>query len=110
MAEWRGLSQKKWQPDRWHSSAELMPKLMQRLGLRERLQETEVIEAWAKIVGDFIAAHSTPVALREGVLYVRVLQPVLHYELEQISKIDILRKLKQRVGSKTIRDVPLRVG
>jgi hypothetical protein len=54
-----------------------------------------------KIVGDFIAAHSTPVALRKGILYVRVLQPALHYELEQISKPEILRKLKQRFGSKT---------
>jgi Dna[CI] antecedent DciA-like protein len=59
---------------------------MQRLGLRERLVETEVIDAWSKIVGDFIAAHSTPVVLREGILYVSVLQPALHYELEQISK------------------------
>jgi len=77
---------------------------------RERLHETEVIDAWSKIVGDFIAAHSAPVALREGVLYVRVLQPALHYELEQISKPQILRKLKQRFGSKTIRDVRFRVG
>jgi hypothetical protein len=61
--------------------------------LRNRLQETEVIDAWSKIVGDFIAAHSTSVALREGILYVRMLQP-LHYELEQISKPEILRKLK----------------
>jgi predicted nucleic acid-binding Zn ribbon protein len=110
IAEWRGLSQKKLRPDRWQSPAELMPNLMQRLGLRERLRETEVIEAWSKIVGDFIAAHSAPVALREGVLYVRVLQPALHYELEQVSKIEILRKLKQRFGGKTIRDVRFRVG
>jgi len=27
-------------------------------------------------------------------------QPALHYELEQISKLEILRKLKQRFGSK----------
>jgi len=52
---------------------------------------------------------STPVALREGILYVRVLQPTLHYELEQISKSEILRKLKQRFGAKTIRDVRFRV-
>jgi predicted nucleic acid-binding Zn ribbon protein len=110
LAEWRGFPQKKMQPDRWQSPAELMPRLMQRLGLRERLRETEVIDAWSKIVGDFIAAHSTPVALREGILYVRVLQPALHYELEQISKSEILRKLKQRFGSKTIRDVRFRVG
>jgi predicted nucleic acid-binding Zn ribbon protein len=110
IAEWRGLPQRKRQSDRWQSPAELMPKLMQRLGLRERLRETEVIEAWSKIVGDFIAAHSAPVALREGILYVRVLQPALHYELEQISKPEILRKLKQRFGGKTIRDVRFRVG
>jgi predicted nucleic acid-binding Zn ribbon protein len=98
------------QVDRWQSPVELMPKLIKRLGLRERLRETEVIEAWSKIVGDFIAAHSTPVALRDGILYVRVLQPALHYELEQISKSEILRKLKLRFGAKTIRDIRFRVG
>ena len=110
IAEWRGLPARKPQPDRWQSPAALMPRLMQRLGLRERLRETEVIDAWSKIVGDFIAVHSAPVALREGVLYVRVLQPALHYELEQISKTEILRKLKPRFGGKTIRDIRFRVG
>src|SRR5712675_3509572 len=110
IAEWRGLPDRKMRPDRWQSPSDLMPKLMQRLGLRERLRETEVIEAWSKIVGDFIAAHSTPVALREGVLYVRVLQPAVHYELDQISKTEILRKLKKRFGGKTIRAVRFRVG
>jgi len=110
IAEWRGLPERRMRPDRWQAPADVLPKLMQRLGLRERLHETEVIVAWSKIVGDFIAAHSAPVALREGVLYVRVLQPALHYELEQISKSEILRKLKQRFGSKTIRDVRFRVG
>jgi len=97
-------------PDRWQAPADVLPELMQRLGLRERLHETEVIDAWSKIVGDFIAAHSTPVALREGILYVRVLQPALHYELEQISKPQILRKLKQRFGGKIIRDIRFRIG
>src|SRR5712692_7340790 len=110
IAEWRGLPEKYSRPDRWQAPADLLPKLMQPLGLRERLHETEVIEAWSKIVGEFIAAHSAPVALREGVLYVRVLQPALHYELEQISKPEILRKLKKRFGGKTIRDIRFRVG
>ena len=110
VAEWRGLPGKYLRPDRWQAPIDVLPKLMQRLGLKERLHETEVQEAWSKIVGDFIAAHSAPVALREGILYVRVLQPALHYELEQVSKIDILRKLKQRFGGKVIRDVRFRVG
>jgi len=110
IAEWRGLPEKYLRPDRWQAPVDVLPKLMQRLGLKERLHETEVMEAWAKIVGEFISAHSAPVALREGILYVRVLQPALHYELEQVSKIDILRKLKQRFGGKVIRDIRFRVG
>lgn len=110
LAEWRGLPEKKVRADRCESTADLLPKMMQRLGLRERLHEVEVTEAWQQMVGDFIASHSAPVALRAGVLYVRVLQPALHFELEQVSKTDILRKLKQRFGAKVIRDIRFRVG
>ena len=110
IAEWRGLPGKTVTQSRWASTGDVLPGLMQRLGLKERLHETEVAEVWGKIVGEFIAVHSAPVALREGILYVRVLQPALHYELEQISKADILRKLKQRFGPKIIRDVRFRVG
>ncbi len=110
LAEWRGLPDRQRRPDRWHSPGDLLPTLMQKLGLKERLHETEVIDAWAHMVGSFIAAHSAPVSLREGVLHVRVLQPALHYQLEQISKAEILRKLKQRFGGKVVRDVRFRVG
>jgi predicted nucleic acid-binding Zn ribbon protein len=110
VAEWRGLPADKARPDRWHSPGDLLPKLMQQLGLSERLRETEVIDAWKAIVGEFIAAHSSPVSLRGGVLSVRVLQPALHYQFEQISKAEILRKLKQRFGGKIVRDIRFRVG
>lgn len=110
LAEWRGLPERKTKPDRWEGAGDVLPKIMQRLGLAERLHETEVLDAWSEIVGDFIAAHSAPMSLREGVLYVRVLQPALHYELEQISKAQILRKLKQRFGARKVRDLRFRVG
>lgn len=110
IAEWRGLPDRKPRPDRWHAPGDLLPKLMQQLGLSERLQESEVIDAWKQIVGEFIASHSTPFSLKAGVLSVRVLQPALHYQFETISKVEILRKLKQRFGSKVIRDVRFRVG
>lgn len=110
VAEWRGLPDRMPRPDKWQAAGDVLPKLMQQLGLKERLHESEVIEAWMHIVGDFIAAHSAPVSLREGVLYVRVLQPALHYQFEQISKPEILRKLKQRFGAKTIKQVRFRLG
>ena len=108
--EWRGLRERAPSRDRWQPTSQLLPALMQKLGLKERLREREVIDAWSSIVGEFIAAHSAPVALRDGILYVRVLQPSLHYELERIAKTEILRKLKQRFGGKTIRDIRFRLG
>ena len=110
VTEWRGLPDRMPRPDKWQAPGELLPRLMQQLGLKERLHENEVIEVWTQIVGDFIAAHSAPMSLREGVLYVRVLQPALHYQFEQISKPEILRKLKQRFGTKTIKQLRFRLG
>jgi predicted nucleic acid-binding Zn ribbon protein len=110
IAEWRGLPAVKPRQDRTQAVADLLPKLMQRLGLSERLHEEEIIHAWKTLVGEFIATHSAPANLRDGVLYVRVLQPTLHYELERLAKPDILRKLKQRFGTKVIRDVRFRIG
>jgi hypothetical protein len=83
---------------------------MQRLGLKERLHEAEVIDCGAKIVGEFIAAHSAPVALRERILYVRVLQPSLHYELERISKHEILRKLRASLRIENDSRHPVSIG
>src|SRR5256714_15055766 len=110
VAAWPCPPEKRLRPDRWQAPGDLLPKLMQQLGLSERLRESEVINAWKQIVGEFIAAHSAPVSLRAGVLFVRVLQPALHYQFEQISKAEILRKLKQRFGTKIVREIRFRLG
>src|SRR5205809_3104277 len=108
--EWRGLPERPPSRDRWQPTSQLLPALMQKLGLKERLREIEFIDAWSSIVGEFIAAHSAPVALREGVHYVRVLQPTLNYDLERLAKTEILPKLNRRFGGITIRDLRFRLG
>ncbi|HEY2799265.1 MAG TPA: DUF721 domain-containing protein [Chthoniobacterales bacterium] len=110
IAEWRGLPSDLPPPDRAKPIRDLLPKVMQKLGLKERLQESEVLGAWKAMVGDFIASHSQPIALREGILYVHVLQPALHYELDRVNKREILRKLKRRFGPRVIRDLRFRLG
>ena len=83
---------------------------MRSLGLSERLTETEVQGAWKEIVGEFIAQHSCPHRLRDGVLFVQVLQPTVHYELDRVWKPQILRTLKKRFGGKVIREIRFRIG
>ncbi len=110
ITEWRGLPSDPPRPDRAQPIADLLPKVMQKLGLKERLQESEVRGAWKELVGDFNAEHSCPIALRDGILYVHVLQPSLHYEMERVNKPAILRKLKQRFGARVVRDLRFRLG
>ena len=43
-------------------------------------------------------------------LTVRVLQPTVHFELDRFWKPKILAKLKERFGSRTVRDVKFRIG
>jgi predicted nucleic acid-binding Zn ribbon protein len=109
IAEWRGLPSDPPRPDRTQSTADLLPKVMQKLGLKERMLESEVRSAWQALVGEFNAANSCPIALREATLYVQVLQPALHYELDR-AKSEILRKLKERFGARAVRDLRFRLG
>jgi predicted nucleic acid-binding Zn ribbon protein len=110
LSDWRGLPQKEPRPDRTKSVADSIKDVLLKLGLKERLTEAEIIEAWKEIVGDFIATHSVPSRLRDGVLFVQVIQSTVHYELDRVWKPDLIKKLKARFGARTIRDVKFRIG
>jgi predicted nucleic acid-binding Zn ribbon protein len=110
LAEWRGLPQKPPQPDRTVSVAEGLKKVMHGLGLDERLHEAQMLQCWKEIVGEFIAGHSCPTRLKDGVLYVQVIQPAVLYELDRELKPQILKKLKKQFGGKVIREIRFRTG
>ena len=109
IAEWRGLPEVPFPKDTSQPIGPVVAKLLASLGLTERLREEEMVQGWRGIVGDFLAEHSTPLKLIEGVLYVRVLQPAMRYELETTWRKEIVRKLRERFG-RAVRDVKFRVG
>jgi predicted nucleic acid-binding Zn ribbon protein len=110
IAEWRGLPDRPLLKDTAKPVREPLARLMQALGLGDRLREDQVKAAWSEIVGDFLAIHSEPVALRDGTLIVRVLQPTLHYELDRVWKPRLLQKLRERFGQRTVREIKFRIG
>jgi hypothetical protein len=61
-------------------------------------------------LGESIAVRSAQVPWRIAFCRLAGCNTGLHYELEQISKLEILHPLKQRFGEKTIRDVRFRAG
>lgn len=110
LAEWRGYREPAPTLARVNPVAGLVGKAMQGLGLGSRVQEAEVLSAWREVVGDFIAEHSRPARLKEGVLHVQVLQPAIHFELERVWKAQIVQKLRDRFGARVVREVRFRVG
>ncbi|HZJ13501.1 MAG TPA: DUF721 domain-containing protein [Chthoniobacteraceae bacterium] len=110
LAEWRGLPETPFPRDAAKPIGEPLSKLLTGLGLAERLREEEVIRAWQETVGEFFARHSSPRQLKDGVLYVHVLQPTVHFELDRVWKREILARLKKRFGSRVVRDVRFRIG
>jgi predicted nucleic acid-binding Zn ribbon protein len=110
LSEWRGYHDRPAKPDRTQSVADTLAGVMRKLGLEERLTESQILAAWKEIVGDWFALHTCPDRIRDGVLFVRVVQSSVHYELDRNCKVRILQKLKARFGPKRIRDIRFRVG
>ena len=110
IADWRGYAEPRPVLERVHPLSALIGKVVQDLGLGERVREDEVLRAWKDLVGDFIAAHSAPSSLKDGVLYVRVLQPTIHFELERVWRPKILEKLRARFGPRVVRELRFRLG
>ena len=109
IAEFRGYREPRPLMERVQGVGALVSKAMLGLGLGERVREAEVLQAWKEIAGEFLATHSMPSRLRDGVLYVHVLQPSIHFELEQ-GRRTIIEKLKARFGTRAVRDIRFRAG
>jgi len=102
--EWRGYREP-------HSErpvvqvSDAIGKLVGKLGLNERICESEILATWQGIVGEFLARHSTPSRLVNGILHVQVLQPTVRYELETRWRTVVLEKLRERFGKSTVREI-----
>lgn len=104
LEEWRGLPSEI-RPDRATIISDVLGKLLPKLGIEARIKEADILDAWSGIVGEFIARHSQPDSLQSGILYIRVIQSSVRYELDRVWKPEIIGKLRQKFGEKTIRDI-----
>jgi len=110
LSEWRGYGERAAPQDRAQAVGETLEAVMRKLGLQERLTESQILGAWKEIVGEWFSLHTCPDRIRDGVLYVRVVQSSIHYELDRNWKPKIVQKLKTRFGAGKVRDVRFRVG
>lgn len=110
IAEWRGLPETSSTRHTARPVADTLLKVLSALKLDDRLREDQMKDAWGEIVGEFLAKHSTPTSVHDGVLIVRVLQPTLLYEFDRNLKPQIVQKLRARFGARMVRDIRFRIG
>jgi len=108
MREWRrgaaGL------PARSEKTAgQVLEKLLPKLGLEQQVHQNQLVQDWQKVVGEAVAKHARPVALRDGILTVAVDHPMWLSELKRYQKPLILKKVRDHLGARAVKDLVFRV-
>lgn len=89
---------------------DIIPGILGRMGLTQRVKEASIVTDWEQIVGKIIAKHCQPVALDKAVLTVYVDSSPWLSELQRFSKNIILQKLQNKLGEKHVKDIKFKIG
>jgi predicted nucleic acid-binding Zn ribbon protein len=74
---------------------ELLPQILNKLGLDQKFKEQQVLNLWPAVVGEELAARTRATKVDRGVIYVRVDHGAWMQELHFMEK-ELLRKLRAR--------------
>ena len=89
--------------------AQLVPRVLDDLGLGQASQVLRIVEGWEAAVGPEIAAHSRPLALRGSQLEVGVESSVWSQQLKLLEP-QILEGLRRVLGAEAPTALVLRIG
>ena len=84
---------------------EILPRVLELMGLDGKFEETKLFRGWADVVGPVIAKKSRPRMLRDGILFIEVENSVWMQELwfHQQQIIDRISEEFPKVEVKGIR-------
>ncbi len=91
-------------------ASELMPLVLNRLNLDQRLAESQILQLWDRVLDQTITAHAQPVGLRRGTLFINVDSNAWLSELVRYRYDDMLEKIQLSVGKDKVERLSLRVG
>ena len=72
-------------------------------GLERSVLEVQVEEAWPQVMGDIVTRLTRSVAVKDGMLIVRVSSAALKTQLFE-NRFELVRKLNEAVGAEVIKD------
>ncbi len=91
------------------SIADLLPRLLDEVGLGATAQAIAVIRAWDEAIGPTFLAHCRPDGVRNGVIHARVRDSSWMQRL-QLEKPAIFARLRELLGDAAPKDMRLRIG
>lgn len=109
LAEWRGGEEPKHPDAGVHRPDEFLAAILNQVGAAEGIDEERLRELWREIAGDLVARHASPESLKNGCLTLKVLQPAMRFQLEQM-KGRLLTNLRASLGEGKVKSIRFSLG
>lgn len=109
LREWRGIEEPADLNAGIHLAEKFVTAILRAAGAEDGLHEDQVRETWKDLAGEFIARHTEPLSVKGGVLILRVTQPALRFQLEQMKPM-LLTRIRNQLGEDRIKSIKFQLG
>lgn len=83
---------------------DILPELVDALGIRAKLKRQEVLTLWPEVVGERVAKVTRAREVRDGRLFVEVESSAWRNELFYLKR-EIIQQLNNRAGEEVVHDL-----
>ena len=109
LREWRGAEEPADLNAGIHLAQKFVAVILRAAGAEDGLHEDQVRATWKELAGDFIARHTEPISVKGGNLVLRVTQPALRFQLEQMKPM-LLTRIRTQLGEGRIKSIKFQLG
>lgn len=113
LAAWRGIDltiSESGGASRAQSAADVLPRVLDRLGLDRRRAEAEIARVWNNLIDPVLTEHAQPTGLHKGTLFVTVDSSVWLDEIVRYRRREILERLQHGFGKDLVARISFRLG
>ena len=109
LREWRGAEEPADLNAGIHRAEKFISAILRAAGAEDGLHEDQVRATWKELAGDFIGRHTEPLSVKGGNLILRVTQPALRFQLEQMKPM-LLQRIREQLGEGRIKTIKFQLG
>lgn len=109
LREWRGAAEPADLNAGIHKAEKFVAAILRSAGAEDGLHEDQVRATWKELAGDFIAAHTEPLSVKGGNLILRVTQPALRFQLEQMKPM-LFKRIREQLGENKVKSIKFQLG